>query len=150
MAAIRKRIAEAREAAEIEDEGVQDDIGDENKAQTQTAHGIIKKKKKRKMKRVKWIRVPDMTELSLPKPASRLDADLDLSGSEVLGTHQVPHELSTPDIGTLPAGVPGDADVHVLKGFEPTESKPDDLRVAQYRRFYAKQVAAVRKGIDTD
>lgn len=135
MATIRKRLAEARKAAALEGGGG----GEDEELVPKPTNGTQKKKKKRK-KRRKWVRAPDMTELSLPKPAPWLATDLDLSGSAVLGARQAAHALSRVGAVALPAGAPAEADGQTAKGFKPTRLKPDDCRVAQYRLFYAKQV----------
>ena len=50
----------------------------------------------KKLKRKKRARSsPDMTELSLPKPASRLSNDLDLSGSALNRSFQMEHEMAS-------------------------------------------------------
>jgi hypothetical protein len=135
MATIRKRLAEAREAAVLEESGE-----DEGVEVVPRPTNDIKKKKKKRKKRRKWVRAPDMTELSLPKPAARLATDLDLSGSAVLGTRQTAHALSSVGSVVLPAGALAEANAQTIKGFKPRRLKPDDARVAQYRSFYATQV----------
>ena len=97
----------------------------------------IRKKKKRKRKRIKS---PDMTELSLPKPAVRLSQDLDLSGTAVVGAFQVHHTISKLGNVKLPKDAPAEANARTVKGFRVTRGTPDDPRVAQYRIFYAKQL----------
>lgn len=103
----------------------------------------IKKKKALKKRRKKRIKSPDMTELSLPKPAPRLSNDIDLSGSMVMNSVQWEHEMET-KLGRLavPRDLAFQPDVHArtLKGWKVTRSSPDDPGLAQYRTFYAKQL----------
>ena len=101
-------------------------------------------KKKKKLKRKKRARSsPDMTELSLPKPASRLSNDLDLSGSALNRSFQMEHEM-TSMLGVVK--IPKDLALQegvcarTIKGWKVTRSSPDDPGIAQYRDFYAKQL----------
>ena len=99
--------------------------------------GICKKKKRKRKRKVKS---PDMTELSLPKPAVRLSQDLDLSVTAVVGAFQVVHSISKLGNIKLPKEAPTEASARTVKGFRVTRGTPDDPRVAQYRIFYAKQL----------
>ena len=138
VASLRKR-----PALRVAPETKEDKSEDENcvpPSEQKSGH----KKKRRKMKWVKRTLVPDMTELSLPKPASRLDPILDLSGSAVLGASQMPH-LLLGALGpvALPVGSPKDAVAHTSQGFLPISPRPNDLRVSQYRKFYSKQLPSM-------
>ena len=101
-------------------------------------------KKKKKLKRKKRARSsPDMTELSLPKPASRLSNDLDLSGSALNRSFQMEHEMaSTLGVVKIPKDLALQEGVcaRTIKGWKVTRSSPDDPGIAQYRAFYAKQL----------
>jgi len=139
MATIRKRLAEAKEAAELEN--TSENIDEENLPKSTL--GNLKRKKKRRKWR-KWVRVPDMTEWSLPKPRARLDTDLDLSESAVMGASQSTHALSRFGNVVLPVEALAGANGVTIKGFKPKRLKqPDDDRVAQYRVFYAKQASCL-------
>jgi hypothetical protein len=105
----------------------------------------IKKKKLKKKKRKKPVKSPDMTELSLPKPAVRLSKDLDLSGSAVMGSVQWEHEMDQSLLGQFVAppkdlAFQPDVSARTLKGWKVTRGSPDDEGTAQYRLFYAKQL----------
>jgi hypothetical protein len=136
MVTIRKRLAEAREAAELENSS--ENKEEENEPKFKLSN---QKRSKRRRKKRKWVRVPDMTEWSLPKPKARLDEDLDLSESAVMGARQNAHALSRIGEVSLPAEAPAGSNGVIVKGFKPKRLKlPDDDRVAQFRVFYAKQV----------
>ena len=125
-----------------EEEGASDDDEEEDadyipEPKSKSAIGKKKKKKKKKKRRAKS---PDMTELSLPKPAVRLSTDLDLSATAVVGAFQQPFRLSRFGPVRLSKGAPAEAYAESIQGFRVTRGTPDDPRVGQYRVFYARQL----------
>ena len=95
---------------------------------------VIKKLKKKKRK--KKVAAPDLTELSLPKPATRLSADLDLTSSAVMSAVQREHTISKLGTIKLRKDAPTDAHAESVRGRKAcTRGLPDDARVAQYRIF---------------
>ena len=99
-----------------------------------------KKKKKLTKKRRKIRKEPDLTELSLPKAAQRLDPDLDLTGATLHGCLSDEHKLSALGSVPPPKGAVPMVALEVVAGRVPTRGTLEDERVVQYRKFYAVQL----------
>ena len=89
----------------------------------------LKKKKKKKRK------LPNLDELSLPKPPARLDANLDLGDAALAGC-AVDDKVEPQMSPILFSGVRCD----LLVARPPTRSTPSEQNVAEYRTIYGLQL----------
>jgi hypothetical protein len=105
----------------------------------------IKKKRSKKPRKPKQ---PDLVALSLPKPTRRLDPDLDLGDAALSGCSfddlDIAGWCAIPGWqrreGFLPSSAPASAKLQLLPGRRPTRGAPEDVRVAEYRAIYSVQL----------
>jgi GNAT superfamily N-acetyltransferase len=105
----------------------------------------IKKKRSKKPRKPKQ---PDLVALSLPKPTRRLDPDLDLGDAALSGCSFDDLDISgwcaipgwQRREGFLPSSAPASAKLQLLPGRRPTRGAPEDVRVAEYRAIYSVQL----------
>lgn len=99
-----------------------------------------KRRAKSKKKKVKKVKPPNLTELSLPKPASRLDPTLDLGDAALTSAFCDDNlDLSSMVSPSLPDAPPS-AHVRLLVGRRPTRGTPDVSEIAEYRAIYSVQL----------
>ena len=96
----------------------------------------IRKKRRRLKKKRKRVPLPNLDELSLPKPAARLDERLDLGDAHL--KHVMVDDSVRPT--SMQPLTPSGGRVELLIARKPTRGSPDDARVAEYRKFYDKQL----------
>ena len=109
--------------------------------------GVEKEMKRKpttgKKKRKKRKQAPDLRELSLPKPARRLDADIDLGDAALTGsTFDDELKLSTA-CPRLPESAPAEAKVVILVGRKPTRGTAEDPRLTEARAIMNVQLAGM-------
>lgn len=101
----------------------------------------LKPRRRKIKKRRKRVPSPDMTELSLPKPQSRLDPDLTLGLAGSTCTYVADIDLGSTLGPKLPPSAPQAARVDLLEHApRPTRGTDEDPMVAEYRAIYAKQL----------
>ena len=124
------------------DETIDDEASDDEEDEDDADYvpGEHRPKRKKRLKKKRKRKEPDLTELSLPKAAQRLEPDIDLSGAALHGCLTDEHKLAAVGPLRLPKGAPPAAAVELVVGRRPTRGTSEHPGVSQYRLFYGIQL----------